>query len=377
MNSSPAAAADPADPINQQILAVAEDRLTGFAPRPFAAIAERCGLPEDVVIGRLRALRAAGAISRVRQTLVTTNLAHGALVAWAVPPGCQDAAFDTLAAIDPFTGHVVIRSAEPGTLGAHCRLWTTVKVPQGFALERHLAFLRRQIGAEAYYPMPARAVFKLGVGHTRRQGLRPGDREPASAPPEMPHLERLTEEEWRVAGALMRELALGEMVPDPWAGRARAIGLDPERFCAIAAGLVGRGVIGRFTTVLARDRAERNPAAPPAEAGLLAWGVPPGWEITAGQELGRHAILTHAYWRDAGPVFGNVNLMGVVHAADHALVRAHKAAIDAHLAEAGIPLRYSTIFWSERSRVRPSQILPDAYLAWCREQGLDPGRMAS
>ena len=46
---------------------------------------------------------------------------------------------------------------------------------------------------------------------------------------------------------------------------------------------------------------------------LFHWQVPPGREMDAGREVGRHFIVTHAYWREGGPEFGNVNIMAVVH----------------------------------------------------------------
>ena len=47
---------------------------------------------------------------------------------------------------------------------------------------------------------------------------------------------------------------------------------------------------------------------------------------------GRHHILTHCYWREAGPEFKNVNIMAVAHGTDKQLLLDHKAAIDRHLA---------------------------------------------
>jgi hypothetical protein len=44
--------------------------------------------------------------------------------------------------------------------------------------------------------------------------------------------------------------------------------------------------------------------------------VPEGREIEAGREVGRFHIMTHAYWREGGPEFGNVNIMGVAHGTD-------------------------------------------------------------
>ena len=104
---------------------------------------------------------------------------------------------------------------------------------------------------------------------------------------------------------------------------------------------------------------------------LFHWQVPQGREIEAGQEVGRHHIMTHAYWREGGEEFRGVNVMGVAHGLDKDVVLGHKAAIDEHLREAGIPLGYTNVFWGGRSEIKPSEISPLAYEAFCREQGLD------
>ena len=52
-----------------------------------------------------------------------------------------------------------------------------------------------------------------------------------------------------------------------------------------------------------------------------------------------------------------------------------KAAIDQHLAEAGIPVSYTNVFWGGRSEIKPSEITPQAYAEWCRQQGIDPETM--
>ena len=48
------------DPLNAAILRVSEDRLAGFHEEPFAEIANLTGIPEDVVLERLRAMLEAG-----------------------------------------------------------------------------------------------------------------------------------------------------------------------------------------------------------------------------------------------------------------------------------------------------------------------------
>src|SRR4051812_40048328 len=134
------------DPINAQILAVSEDRIDGFVLEPFAEIARIAGVSEDIVIERLRAMLAAGVIRRIRQTLMSTNLAPGALVAWKVPKDCLEFAFTYMSKDDPFSGHVVIRSTDTDTPGSAYRLWTTLKVPQGYSMTKHCDFLKEQVG---------------------------------------------------------------------------------------------------------------------------------------------------------------------------------------------------------------------------------------
>src|SRR5271169_60413 len=123
------------DPINAKILAISEDRLQGFQRDPLGEIARQSGVELTVVIERIQAMLRAGTIRRVRQTLLATNLAQGALVAWQVPSERLDAAFDYMFEQDPFSGHVVLRSTDSATAGSNYKLWTTVKVPQGFSME--------------------------------------------------------------------------------------------------------------------------------------------------------------------------------------------------------------------------------------------------
>jgi hypothetical protein len=76
-------------------------------------------------------------------------------------------------------------------------LWTTVKVPQGFSLERHTSILQKIVGAENVRIMPAKGIFTRGVGHVRRRTIEPGSR--ADKPAQMIRTEivKLSELEWR------------------------------------------------------------------------------------------------------------------------------------------------------------------------------------
>jgi len=68
--------------------------------------------------------------------------------------------------------------------------------------------------------------------------------------------------------------------------------------------------------------------------------------------------------------------MAVAHGTDKQLVLAHKAAIDKHLEEAGIPVTYTNVFWGGRSEIKPSEISPVEYEAWADSVGLSPAASA-
>lgn len=365
------------DPTNAAILAVSEDRLGGFVVDPFGTIAERSGVTVEIVLERIEAMLRAGTIRRVRQTLMATNLADGALVAWQVPQERLDAAFDYLFREDPFSGHVVIRTTDAATPGSTYRLWTTLKVPQGYSLPKHAEFLRTKIGADHFRLMPAKCLFALGVGHVRRRTIAPGERADTLAEPRDTKIVELSAAEWRVLTALKREFAPEELVRDLWRPRAAEAGIGLDEFLSVAHSLHERGVIGRFSTFLEHVKATAGNLGNSVTRynALFHWAVPPGRELDAGREVGRHYCMTHAYWREGGPEFHNVNVMGVVHGTDKALVLAHKAAIDAHLAEAGIAVGYTNVFWGGRSEIKPSEISPLAFEEFCRANGLDPESM--
>ena len=364
------------DPVNAAILAVSEDQIQGFLPDPLAEIASRSGVPLPVVVERIRAMLREGTIRRVRQTLMATNLAKGSLVAWQVPPDRLDAAFDFLFQQDPFSGHVVIRSTDAATPGSAYRLWTTLKVPQGFSLSKHADYLRDRIGADHYRLMPARRLFVLGVGHIRRRELAIGSKADAPADVVDTEIVRLTSREWQVLMALKREFEPDELrAGDLWRARADEAGVDLPTFLEIGRGLSERGVIGRFSTFLEHVKPTAEGKRVTRYNGLFHWAVPPGREIEAGREVGRFHIMTHAYWREGGPEFGNVNVMGVAHGLDKQVVLAHKAAIDRHLESVGIPVGYTNVFWGGRSEIKPSEISPIAYEQFCRERGLAPDAM--
>src|SRR3954452_12265271 len=360
------------DPVNAQILAISEDKIQGFVREPFEEIARRSDVPVDVVMARIAAMLRAGTIRRVRQTLLATNLADGALVAWKVPAERLEAAFDYMSQQDPFSGHVVLRSTDTVSAGSEYKLWTTLKVPRGFSLQRHGEILADKVGAEHFRLMPAKGIFTLGVGHVRRKTIEPGSRADQAATMAPVHVAEVNDLEWKILLALKREFTPEEIQPSPWAARAAEAGVSTGEFCRIADALNERKIIGRFSTFLEHVKPSGTGVRVTRFNALFHWAVPPGRQLEAGGEVGRHHILTHCYWREAGPEFKNVNIMAVAHGTDKELLLEHKRAIDEHLAACGIPVSYTNVFWGGRSEIKPSEISPLVYREWLAEMTAQP-----
>src|SRR5437868_11323860 len=204
------------DATNAKILAISEERIQGVVRDPIGEIAERSGVDVETVSERIRAMLRAGTIRRVRETLMATNRAEGALVAWQFPADKVDAAFDFMFQQDPFSGHVVIRSTDAATPGSNNRLWTTVKAPQGYSVEKHCSQLARITAAERFRIMPAKRIFALGVGHVRRKEIPPGSKSEELAVAKDTEKVELNDLEWRVLDALKREFTPEEIGRDLW-----------------------------------------------------------------------------------------------------------------------------------------------------------------
>ena len=225
------------DPINRQILSVSEDRVGGFHEQPFRFIADESGVDLETTLKRIAAMLEGGTIRRVRQTLLANKLAPGALVAWVVSNEKLNETFDWLHANDPFSGHVVIRTTDSATAGSQYRLWTTLKVPQGYAMERHCEQLCSMTAAEQFLLMPAKKLFALGVGHVRRRTMEPGARSDEPGKVIDTDVVPLSDLDWQVIYTLKREFEPHEIAADPWQARAKEAGVSYDTFIDTAKSL--------------------------------------------------------------------------------------------------------------------------------------------
>ena len=208
--------------------------------------------------------------------------------------------------------------------------------------------------------MPALRAFVLGVGHMRRKGMQRrrdvagSRRRPCSRRSSISRSATGT-----CSSVLKRDFAPDEIGERMWERRARAAGIDPATFFDVAEDLDrARRHRPLLHVPRAHEAGGRRTSACRASTGSFTGPCRAGREIEAGCEIGRFAILTHCYWRDAGPELNDVNIMAVAHGETKEQVMAHKAAIDAHLDAIGIGFTYTNVYWGGRAEIKPSEISP-------------------
>jgi glutamate-1-semialdehyde 2,1-aminomutase len=228
--------------------------------RPFAAIGEKLGLPEEEVLARVRCLKGPderGLIRQISAIFDTSALGYkSTLVAMQVP---QDGIDRAAAAINrhPGVSHNYQRDHT-------WNLWFTLAVPPDEDLETTVEALVDETGGYAYRLLPALRVFKIdvqldmeGAGDilpvARAQGSRPT---PAATPNARDR-------------AFIRELQKDiEIVPQPFAGMAERLGVSQEEVLAWLQEAKAAGWLRRFAAIL------RQRQAGYVANGMVAWRVP-------------------------------------------------------------------------------------------------------
>ncbi len=310
--------------------------------------------------------------------VVRPSLARGALCAWEVAAGTRlDAAFEYMFREDPFSGHVVIRTTDAVTRAAPTGFGRRSRFRKAFRCGNTLSCCARRGSARA---LPADAG---------QDALHAGGRARAPARARAGRARRRT---GAAAGhdarrALRARVARPDRAQTRVRARTKSFATFGARGPPKPAWISRRSPTSRGGSERARrDRAvldvsrARQTNRERRTRHALQRALPLGG--TAGPRDGgraarsaRHYVITHAYWREGGPEFHDVNVMAVAHGMEKAVVLAHKAAIDAHLREAR-----HRVCVHERVLGRPQrdQTIGDRtgrVSRFCRSHGIDPETM--
>ncbi|MBI4311885.1 MAG: Lrp/AsnC family transcriptional regulator [Chloroflexi bacterium] len=264
---------------------------------PYAAIGARLGVPESVVIERIRLLRRQNYIREISAIFDTRRLGYqSSLVAMRVP---QETLYQAAARINELPGVSHNYSRE-----GYFNLWFTVAVSPDCSLEKVVSHLSQEAGAESTRLLPALRVFKIGVSFDMLQGEGASSevlgRSAAGGETAVP-LSGLDKE---IVRQLQQDLPLCQ---SPFEEMARRVGFGQRDLLERAQGLQASGVMRRYGAVLHHRRAGFR------ANGMSVWQVPQERIEEVGTVLAAHPAVSHCYQRPTFPDWP-YSLFAMVHA---------------------------------------------------------------
>jgi DNA-binding Lrp family transcriptional regulator len=265
--------------------------------RPFAVLADKVGVDEADVIGRLERLKAARIIRQISMIFDTRALGYrSSLVATRAP---EDGIDDAAAIINehPGVSHNYRRNHE-------FNLWWTIAVPPESSLDAHVETLHERCGGEATRLMQTIRMFKIGVD-LDMTGTRPMDAKSTLPAYRASHKlgEPLSEDEIALLRELQEDIALE---PEPYTGMARRLEVGADDVLAGAERFIDEGRARRFAAVMHHRQAGFVANA------MSVWRVPEERIEEVGMTMAGFAAISHCYQRPTYPDWP-YNVFGMLH----------------------------------------------------------------
>ncbi len=257
-----------------------------IVPRPFAAIAERLGVEESVVLERVNAVKEIGVLRQMSAIFDTRALGYqSALIAARVAPEHIDEA-------------AAIINEHPGVSHNYKRnhsynLWYTLATPPGEDFDAHVETLHRSSGSLVTRKLPTLVLYKIGVkldmtGKTAANAKaevlaheKPERRADMPAPV-------LSDLERTAISVVQADLPVVER---PFAAQAEVIGCTEDELLELLASFLERKLMRRFAAVMNHRSAGFKANA------MGVWAVPEDRLEEVGPQMAGFAAVSHCYRR--------------------------------------------------------------------------------
>ncbi|MGA0123205.1 MAG: AsnC family transcriptional regulator [Gaiellales bacterium] len=274
------------DDVDRRLL----DRLQNELPlvaRPWAALAEELGMPEDELLERIGGLRGEGVVRQISAIFDTRRLGYrSSLVAARSKPGQQQFSADVF-------------SAHPGVTHNYERehafdLWFTIAVPPDtqIGLDGTIELLGRMADVESIRPLPALRFFKIGVDLDMVGGRDPAAKKARRAPTLEAPSRPATEREVAAVRALQQDLPA---IPEPLVPLAEEQGFTVDELLAVGREMLEDGRMRRFAAVLNHRKAGF------LQNGMGVWIVDEDRVEEAGRIMAGYRGVSHCYERPVYP----------------------------------------------------------------------------
>ena len=276
----------PLDDADRQLLNLLQGSFP-LAPRPFAAVAEKAGVPEDEVLRRTQRLIDERIIRQVTPIFDTRVLGYSSMLVAA-----------KVDAENPHRAAKIINS-HPGVSHNYLRnhdfnLWFTIATEPGskLGLDGTLEVLQELTGAESVRQLPTLRLFKIRMDLEMEKGTDALAAAAADSEYHEPGPIELSELDVAVIRATQGPM---EVVPEPFAAAAAELGLSQERLLGHLEDMVERRALRRVAAILYHRRAGFS------ANGMGVWRVPDERILELGPRMAAFRGISHCYQRPTYP----------------------------------------------------------------------------
>ncbi len=277
------------DPVDQSLLDLWQNDFP-LVSRPFEVIADQLSLSEDDVLGRLKRLTDAGAISRVGATCRPNTAGSSTLAAIAVP----EERIEEVAAVigaEPGVNHSYLREH-------HWNIWFVATGSDQSTVDEILNRVRRASGLQVL-SLPLVRPFNINLGFA----LDGSGRVPPS--PDKADASVLIDGDREI----MQALSVGlELVPRPFAAMGAALGRSEDEILARTQALAAASLLSRIGVIV------RHRALGWSSNAMVVWDLPEEKVANIGPALTAVAGITLCYQRRPVPVIWPYTLYCMIHA---------------------------------------------------------------
>jgi DNA-binding Lrp family transcriptional regulator len=272
----------PLDEFDKQLL----DTMQGsfrIVPRPYAEVATKLGVAEDVVLTRVRELIEQRIIRQVTPIFDTRALGYSSmLVAAKIDPE------------HPWRAAKIVNS-HPGVSHNYLRnhefnMWFTVATEPDspLGLDGTLEILKQQTGAESVRQLPTLKLFKI-----RMDLEMSGDTETLAKAAQIVEPVDIEPQPYDELDKAVIRATQGDMpvVSEPYADAARELGMPVAQLIEHLEGMTERGLLRRVAAILFHRRAGFS------ANGMGVWKVPEDQVLEAGRRMAAFRGISHCYER--------------------------------------------------------------------------------
>jgi siroheme decarboxylase len=276
----------PLDELDKRLLNLLQGSLP-IATRPYAAVAELAGVPEEEVLNRTARLLDERIIREVTPIFDTRVLGYSSmLVAAKVDPE------------NPWRAAKAINS-HPGVSHNYLRdhdfnIWFTIATEPGspLGLDGTLEVLQRLTGAESVRQLPTLRLFKIRMDLEMEKGTDALAAAAEAVDHREPEAIELSELDVAVIRATQGPM---EVVPEPFAAAAAELGVGQDELLAHLESMRERRALRRVAAILFHRRAGFS------ANGMGVWGVPEERILELGPRMASFRGISHCYQRPTYP----------------------------------------------------------------------------